>query len=66
MPILVTPEVAAHELGISRATIYPMIMSGDLPSLRIGARRLIPLDALHAWVSKQLAEQAPAGCGGAA
>jgi excisionase family DNA binding protein len=37
-------------LGYSRATIYEMLQSGELPSTRQGTARRIPLAALRAWV----------------
>ena len=43
----ITVEEAAHLLGISRALAYQAVHTGDIPSLRIGRRIVIPLDALH-------------------
>lgn len=44
---------AAEELGVSRATVYGLIRSGDLPSLKIGSRRLISREALREWLAAQ-------------
>lgn len=44
---------AAEELGVSRATLYGLIRSGDLPSMKIGARQLISRDALREWMAAQ-------------
>ena len=38
----VTVTEAAQALGISRAHAYNSVRSGDLPSLRVGDRLLIP------------------------
>lgn len=46
---LSVPE-AAEALGVSRAQAYIMINSGELPSIRVGRRRLVPLDKLKLWI----------------
>ncbi len=44
---LLTVEEASYELGgISRSKTYELLRSGDLKSVQIGRRRLIPKDAL--------------------
>ena len=45
----VNEAVAAY--GISRGTIYKLIKSGALPSIRVGGRRLLPADALEALIA---------------
>ncbi len=35
-------------LGISRQTAYRWAWSGEIPSVKVGGRRLIPLEALEA------------------
>lgn len=37
-----TVEEAARSLGISRALAYDLVRRGDIPSLRLGRRILIP------------------------
>ena len=49
-PLQVEVIEAARLLGYSRATIYAMLQSGELPSTRYGTARRIPLAALRAWV----------------
>ena len=49
-PLQVDVVEAARLLGYSRATIYEMLSSGELPSTRHGASRRIPVVALRAWV----------------
>ena len=34
--------------GLSRSTVYALIRSGKLPNVRIGAKRIIPIDAAEA------------------
>ena len=49
-PTLLSVEQAAESLGISRPLVARMIASGELPSLRIGRRRLIDAADLARWV----------------
>jgi excisionase family DNA binding protein len=37
--------------GISRATIYDLLNSGELPSVTIGRRRFIPAAAIAAFIA---------------
>jgi len=41
---------AAAALGVSRGTIFALLGDGSLPYLRIGRRRLIPTDAIAAFI----------------
>jgi excisionase family DNA binding protein len=52
--LLVRVEEAARILSLSRSTIYKMMDSGELQSVRWGAARRIPLAALRAWVERQV------------
>jgi excisionase family DNA binding protein len=45
-PRCVRVEEAARLLGVGRSTVYDLIRSGRLRSVKIGRRRLIPRDAL--------------------
>jgi len=49
-PLQVDVIEAARLLRYSRAKIYEMLSSGELPSTRRGASRRIPVIALRAWV----------------
>lgn len=53
MKQLLTVEEASDELGgISRSKTYELIRSGDLRSVQIGRRRLIPKDAVIDFVQQ--------------
>ena len=52
-PLLVRVEEAARMLSLSRSTIYEMMDAGELPSVRRGTARRIPVAALRAWVAQQ-------------
>jgi excisionase family DNA binding protein len=49
-PLQVDVIEAARLLRYSRAKIYAMLSSGELPSTRYGGSRRIPVMALRAWV----------------
>ena len=51
---LLTVEEARHALGdvIGRSAFYEAIKRGDIPSVRVGSRRVfVPTAALRAWLS---------------
>jgi excisionase family DNA binding protein len=50
-PLLVRVEEAARMLSLSRSTIYEMMNAGELPSVRRGTARRIPLAAIRQWVA---------------
>lgn len=45
-------DEVAELAGISRATIYRLIATGKLRTIKIGRRRLIPAAALHSLTEK--------------
>lgn len=55
---LLTIEEARHALGIGRSKIYELLMSGQLASLKIGARRLIAVSSITAYIREQLCTEA--------
>jgi excisionase family DNA binding protein len=44
--MLFTIDEAAAQLRVSRWTVYNLIRSGQLRTIKIGRRRLVPIDAL--------------------
>ena len=53
-----TVEEAANILGLGRSSAYAAVRSGDIPSIRIGARYLIPRVALEKMLGKEGCELA--------
>ncbi|KCV81859.1 excisionase family DNA binding domain-containing protein [Actibacterium atlanticum] len=51
-PIAVSPDEAARLAGIGRTTLYAALAKGDLPSIKIGTRRLILVDAIRDWLAQ--------------
>jgi excisionase family DNA binding protein len=41
-PLTLTVEQAAKLLGIGRSTAYELVRTGDIPSLRLGRRIVVP------------------------
>lgn len=51
------PDAVAYS-GFSRSRLYRLIQSEELPSLRVGGRRMIRRDALDAFFDRLTAEEA--------
>jgi len=45
-PLAFCVEEAARMIGVSRATLYVLISTGDLRTIKIRKRRLVPREAL--------------------
>lgn len=56
--LLLRPEEAAEVLSLSRATIYALMASGAIASVKIGRSRRISRDALEAYVAGLTAQAA--------
>ena len=56
--ILYRPSEAAEAIGVSRSRVYELIASGEIPSLKVGHVRRVPVKALHEWIA-QRTEGAP-------
>jgi excisionase family DNA binding protein len=57
--LLLTPTEAAEALGIGRSKLYELMRAGLVESVRIGAARRVPAEALVTYIAG-LREQ-PAG-----
>ena len=58
--IAVDVAEAASQVSISRAKFYQLVMAGEVPSFKVGSRRLVPLSSLRAWAEEQAASGGPA------
>lgn len=47
-------SATARFLGVSRSLIYKLIRSGDLPSVKLGSSRRVPIKAAHDLASERL------------
>jgi excisionase family DNA binding protein len=50
-PLTLTVEQAAKVLGIGRSTAYELVHTGDIPSLRLGRRIVVPIARLEAMLA---------------
>lgn len=55
---LLTPEEVADVLRVGRSRVYELIGSGKLQSVKIGASRRIPQQAVRVYVAALLSEVA--------
>lgn len=51
-PQLVSVEDAAVALGIGRSPAWELVRTGKLRTVRIGTRRLVPVDAIDELVAE--------------
>jgi len=49
-----TVDEAAEALGISRSHAYELVRTGDLPSVRLGRRLVVPVRTLMAMLEPQV------------
>lgn len=52
-----TVEEAGHLLGLGRGAAYAAVRRGDIPSVRVGRRVLVPVRPLLAMFGVQEADQ---------
>lgn len=50
LPLLLTPEEAAEQLGVGRTTVYELMATSQVESVKIGRSRRIPREALVEYV----------------
>jgi excisionase family DNA binding protein len=62
--LLLKPEDAADVLSIGRSKVYELIGTGELASVRIGASRRVPADALVEFVTRLRSPAAEPVAGG--
>ncbi len=56
-PLLLTTEEAARQLSISRSSLYELLLTGQVVSIKIGRSRRVPLDALTDYIDRKRGEQ---------
>lgn len=54
-PLLVSIREAAELLGISQRMTIKLVDAGELRSLKIGRRRLVPMAAVRDYIAERLA-----------
>jgi excisionase family DNA binding protein len=58
------PENAARKLDIGRTTLYGLMASGELETIKVGRARLVPAAALDRFILRLVAAQADDAPGG--
>ena len=56
-PLLLTPVEAARRLSIARSSLYELVLTGEIVSVKIGRSRRIPATALEDYVDRLVREQ---------
>ena len=56
-PMLLSIDEASQRLSIGRSLLYTMLLRGDLASVKVGKRRLVPVNALEAYVAGLVKDQ---------
>jgi excisionase family DNA binding protein len=49
--VLLRPEEVAQALSIGRSTVFALMRSGELRSVKIGKSRRVPVDAVTDYVA---------------
>lgn len=55
-PLAHSPESAARRIGTNTRAIYTLLATGELRSIKLGKRRLIPDAELQRLLARKLAE----------
>lgn len=50
--LMLTPEEAAEALGVGRSTLYDLMRLQEIPSVKIGRSRRIPVSALRDFADR--------------
>jgi excisionase family DNA binding protein len=58
-PLLYRVETVAELLEVGKTAVYDAIMTGELESVKIGASRRIPRDALERYVARLTRTETP-------
>jgi excisionase family DNA binding protein len=53
---LLRPREIVQSTGLSRVTIYNLIASGELRSVRVGRAIRVPVQALKEWIERKSRE----------
>ena len=56
--LLYTIDEASDALSLGRTTLYAEINKGNIFSLKVGKRRMVPVASLEKWIEKLAKDQA--------
>jgi excisionase family DNA binding protein len=55
-PLLFSVTDAARLLGLGRSKLYELLSAGEVRTVKVGRRRLVPADALAEYVARLTAD----------
>jgi excisionase family DNA binding protein len=55
--LLLTVDEAAQALSVGRTLVYDLLMCGEIPSIKIGAARRVPVGALEEYIRRLSAQE---------
>ena len=56
LPLMLSVKEIADLLGISKSSAYVLVQDKNFPSVKIGARVIVPKDKLIEWVNENVSE----------
>ena len=54
--LLLRPSEAAEVLGVGRSKLYELITDGVIPTVQVGHRMRVPVNALRAWIDAEISK----------
>lgn len=54
---LLRPREIVESTGLSRVTVYGLISSGEIPSVRVGRAIRVPVQGFKEWLERKAGEQ---------
>ena len=60
-PLTLSVEECAARLGIGRSLAYSLVTRGEIPSVRFGRLRRIPIEGLEEWLRQESDASYPSG-----
>lgn len=58
-PLAYTVRQVAHLLSLTPPTVYRLVSTGELPSVRIGSSIRVPADALSEYLARYVTHDVP-------
>jgi excisionase family DNA binding protein len=51
--LLLKVHEAASAIAVGRSTMYRLISTGEIKSIRVGSAVRVPIDTLREWIARQ-------------
>jgi excisionase family DNA binding protein len=51
-PLSVDISEACRLIGLGRSKLYELLTAGEIQSVKVGKRRLVPMASLRAWLAR--------------